>query len=221
MAELLVSVAIIGLIVNLTTNYFTEVNNRLRSQRAVAVRDQLVATIRRLAGMPATLRSSVALNDNPDVLPCLTQDNADDCTSGVALPLKLYGPVIEESWVIIQKSGMVAGPEPTLYHSVVGELPPVVRYDGKGFPCPDANAPSETCPFVVYASVVPQCGIPPPPPGGPVSFTPRPTCDVADVLQVRYRVEQLPGVYSMMPIASVVGFVSIRVFELNAHEPWP
>jgi hypothetical protein len=220
--ELMVVVAIIAIAVIVSLSYSTILLKKTSLNKTIATRDRILSGIRNLAGLPASLRTSMraAANGrpaNPQLLACAGGNPLNSCQSGTVFPLILYSPLINRS-----ASGEILGIQPIT--SALGSATPM-RLDLFGVPCTE---PGPDCPLLVFTSFKAQCGPAPLDPTAPpptsLELVPQATCTIADVIEVTYYVQLDPLIASADPsltsfVTLVSGSVITLVLDISGNFP--
>ncbi|MCB0370039.1 MAG: prepilin-type N-terminal cleavage/methylation domain-containing protein [Bdellovibrionales bacterium] len=187
--EVLVGIALVSILfvaVAEMIGYFTKTTQTFR--RSV-VRDSIQQNVARFSNLPQQLRNSITITgpytitglassyaDNDALRKCI-QPGGADCT--------------DNTWVGFTL--LQGAPGSTMPQAGPSSTNPV-RYTSEGGKCDTA---SPTCPIRVYVEFMAHCPGNPPPPAAAI------TCDAASNLDIKYTIDQDPGVNLNPPIRTV------------------
>ncbi|MNL32592.1 hypothetical protein D3C87_1544560 [compost metagenome] len=201
--------------------YSSVLNKHSNINRSNNTKNRILAGVRDLAGMPASLRVSMRASANgaainPELLACAGGNPVNSCKTGVEIPFTLYSPLIQRS-----NTGQVLGALPI--SAPLGSNTPM-RIDTFGAPCTVAGP---GCPLLVSTSFKAQCGPPSLPAGPPspgVDLAPTATCTVADVIEVTYYVRLDSQVANADPeltsfVTPISGSVVVPVVAISGNVP--
>ncbi|MGE0763416.1 MAG: type II secretion system protein [Bdellovibrionales bacterium] len=224
LVEVMVASAIAGGFILLTMTYSKIMQTNTGVTRAISTRDRILAGVRSLAGMPASLRNSMRASDgagtvvNPRLLACAGGNPANGCQSGISYAFTLYSPL-----VALDAAGNPVGIQPIA--SPMGSAVPM-RFDNFGLPCTTAGP---NCALLVQTAFKAQCGPPPLPFPRPAVITPEMlipavVCTIADLIDVTYQVQLDPNVVEandvFTPFATPVrGTVATPVRLISGNQP--
>lgn len=221
--EVMISLALVSIFVYMVINYSSELNKHSNLSRSNNTKNRILAGVRDLAGMPASLRVSMRASAsgvaiNPELLACAGGNPINGCKSGgPEIPFTLYSPLISRT-----PSGASMGG--SIISAPLNSTKPV-RIDTFGTAClPDTPA-GPRCPLLVFTSFRAQCGpLPNAAPGPAADLAPMATCTVADVIEVTYYIQLDPEVAITDPelksfLTPVSGTVVVPVVEISGNKP--
>jgi prepilin-type N-terminal cleavage/methylation domain-containing protein len=208
----------LGIIFFLGSLNFIQMNSAASTlNRTISSRARILAGIRSVAGMPASLRASMrAMSSksepvNLGLRNCVGGVNPKDCKNGHNYSLTLYLPEV------------ILDPVTKVATSLIPITAPPARFDTFGQSCSKLSA---ACPLVVSTTFTPQC--PPPPMASPShanagNLAPASVCTVAELVAVTYSVQldknlvapTQPALFTF--VTAVTGTVNVSVSDISGN----
>ena len=181
--QVMIALALVSAFVFLGMQMSASVNQQLSLGRKTGTKSRILASIREVASLPASLRMSMRASIdgvavNPELLACVGGNPANSCKSKTVHPFTLYSPILQR-----EPDGTILGGQAL---TAPADSPEPLRIDVFGSPCKDA---SPDCPFLISTSFQAQCG----PPLDSMSMVPQTQCTVADVIEVTYSIQLDPA----------------------------
>ena len=224
LTEVMVALALIAIFAYMVSSYTSAVNRNAHMNRSNNTKNRILAGVRDLAAMPASLRASMRASSgsgavNPELLACAGGNPVNSCKNGIEVPFTLYGPLIQRH----PTTGAVMGAP--VISSPLGSTTNPVRVDTFGAPCPLGSPASKTCPLLVETAFKAQCGPPNAAAATPaVELAPTATCTVADVIEVMYYVRLDSSIQNTDPglasfVTPISGSVVVPVAAISGNVP--